>query len=54
MEEFVLIQAVATCHIEECENKDISIEVTKADTGIVQCGVCGIQIEDVVVADANN
>ncbi len=51
MEEFTLIQAMVTCHTEECENKDISIEVTKADVGIVQCGVCSIQIEDVIPVD---
>jgi hypothetical protein len=48
MEEFTLIQAMVTCHTEECDNKDISIEVTKADIGNVICGPCGQQIEDVI------
>ena len=48
MEEFTLIEVMVTCHTEDCENKDIGIQVTKADIGIVQCGPCGIQIEDVI------
>ena len=38
-----------TCHTTECENAEITIRVNAvADLPIVQCGPCGIQIEDVI------
>jgi len=38
-----------TCHSAGCENSEITIRVNAvAELPVVQCGPCGIQIEDVI------
>lgn len=38
-----------TCHTENCENAEIIIRVNAvAESPNVQCGPCGIKIEDVI------
>jgi hypothetical protein len=37
-----------TCHTDECGNKDIEISVQAYIPATVVCGVCGVEIEDVI------
>lgn len=43
-----MLERVATCHTEDCDNRDIAIPVKLVDESTtVQCGVCGQPIDDV-------
>jgi hypothetical protein len=44
-----ILEFDVTCHTAGCENAEIAIRVSAvADSPHVQCGPCGIQIEDVI------
>jgi hypothetical protein len=42
------MEANVTCRTDNCGNKDITILVPLTESEIVWCGVCNIQIEDVI------
>lgn len=47
-EEPILVQVVATCHTEDCQNADvpIQVQVVEGPDPYVVCGPCGQRITD--------
>lgn len=46
--DLVFVNVTVTCHSENCENKDISIDISIVDGSSVICGPCGVEITDVI------